>query len=54
MAKPKRRVVEVDPELVKEFEELKHRVAESKIREAATLARTEEFRKWLKILASNR
>lgn len=54
MAKPKRRVVQVDPELVRQFEELKRKMAEDDIRLAAALARAEETRRWLRIIAAGR
>ena len=54
MAKPKRKVVEIDPELVKEWEDLKRTIAQHKIEEAIMLARAEETRKWLRIIASRR
>lgn len=54
MAKPKRKVVEIDPELVKEFEELKREIAEDKIKIAAALAAAEETRRWLRSISSGR
>ena len=52
MAKPKRRVIQVDPELIRQFEELKRKMAEDDLRFAEALARAEETRRWLRIIAS--
>ena len=54
MAKPKRKVVEIDPELIKEWQDLKRDIAAHKIEEAIELARAEETRRWLRLIGSRR
>jgi hypothetical protein len=54
MAKPKRKVVEIDPELIKEWQDLKRDIVAHKIEEAIELARAEETRRWLRLIGSRR
>jgi hypothetical protein len=51
---PKRRKIEVDPELLKELEDLRRRMQETDRRIEATMARAEEARRKLRLIDAHR
>ena len=51
---PKRRKIEVDPELLKELEDLRRRMQETDRRIEATMERAEEARRKLRLIDPHR